>query len=215
VISSTAGLRRRVQPVPEDDVLRVLGEQAETLLALPQGGLGVPALPPLGRLVQLALDGRGEPGQPVLEHEVAHAGTHHRGRGLLPHLPADQQHRDVRVVPADLLEGLLGAEDRHVVVADHHVGGAPGEGGGEARGGVRALVADPHAGPGELAQDQDRVVVAVIDDQDVHLVHRAHPPRPAGAGWFTSSQYTPSAWTASTNSPKTTGLRTKLLAPSR
>ena len=55
------------------------------------------ALAPVRGLAQLALHGRHEPGQPVLEHEVVGAGLHQRRGGLLADLAGDQDERHVEI----------------------------------------------------------------------------------------------------------------------
>jgi hypothetical protein len=193
---------------PEDDVLRVIGEQPEPFLAVPQGRLRGAALAAAGGFAQLAFDGRYQTGQPVLEHEVVGTGAHQRGGGLLADLARDQDERDIDGrIGTQQPQRLVRPESGYVVVADDHVGCLVAERRGQAGGGLDTTRRDVDPGPPELPEDEQGVVVAVLDDEQSDR-HGHASPRHIGAGSFINSQYTPSTRVASTNSANTTGLRT-------
>src|ERR1019366_3053097 len=203
------------QPVAEDYVVDMFGQQPEALLALPEGGLRTAPLPAYLGVAQLSLHGRDEPGQPVFEDEIMGSGLHDRGGGLLAHCSGDKDERHVQAVVPQHLQCFLRAERRQVVVADHDVRGAGRQRLGDSLDRLHTLVRHLDATAAQVSDHQQGVVVAVLDDQYPDRGHARLSAGHSGAGWLISSQYIPSRLAALRKSLNTTGLRTKLLAPSR
>jgi hypothetical protein len=156
------------QPVAEDDVLDVLGQQPEAFFAGQQGGLGAVPLPAYLGVTQLSFHGRDEPGQAVLEYEVLDSCLHDLGRGLLAHCPGDHDERHVEVAVPQHPQGVKRAEPGQVVVADDEIRRPGRQCLGYRRQGFRALVGQLDAAAAQVGDDQQGVVVAVIDDQQAN-----------------------------------------------
>jgi hypothetical protein len=172
--------------VPEDhgeQIVEVVrdapGEPAEGVepFGLPQLLLQGSALPAFLRLLQLAPDDRHEPAHPVLQHDVVGARAHQHRRLLLPDPPADEDERQIVATVPEQFQRLLGTEPRHVVVADHQVRGALAQRLGDLLGALGTLVVDAEPAAPQMGGDQQRVVVAVLADQQPD-----QPPAAAGHG---------------------------------
>jgi len=178
--------------------------------------LPLDALAPLLFLAFLdaAADGGHEPGQPVLEDEVGGAQPEQVHRVLVHEGAGDDDHRHLRLAPAYQVEGVLEGEAGNGVVAQHHVPVAL----------LQGLVELVHIAdvpgfhrdiPVAEAAGQEQVIAGhVLDDQDVQRREHGAASSQFFGGMLVASQYTPMRATVSANSPKSRGLRTKLLAPS-
>jgi hypothetical protein len=149
---------------------------------LVQRRLGFLPAPPIGRLGELALDGRAEPAEGVLEHVVLGAGAHGADGDVLADVARDDDERQVGGQAADDVQRQQAAEIRHGVVGNDDVPAAGLEGPLQGLGVIDALTVGLEAGLSEDPDEQQGVVVGVLDDQQAQRpqglgggqVHAAH-----------------------------------------
>jgi hypothetical protein len=170
-----------------DALVRRLDDAAIFQLALAEGFHRSPALAPPFRFAKLAIERRYEPRELALEQEIVRPRLE-RGDGRLF---ADRSRHDdegkIDAAPLQHLECRRSAEARHRVVAENDVPLFFCER-------LRHLVGRLHlpvrhfvTAPMELAQDEERVVFRVVDDEGADgAVHGAAPRM--GTRWFKTSQ---------------------------
>ncbi len=125
--------------------------------------LGGPAPPSLGRLSQLALDDRDETLEVALQHVVARPGPHGGDRDLLADRAGDEDERYVEAALPQERKRCRTAELRHGVIADHDVPLLAVESGAHCGGRLHSLDERLEAAARELADDQQRVVLGILD----------------------------------------------------
>jgi hypothetical protein len=162
-----AAVERRLHDADRD----LAQDRAQALLALLHLGQRLAPLAPDVGLAQLALHGRHQPGQVVLEDVVVGAGLHRGHRQLLADAP---RHDDERQVDAQLLHEVQRGgrpEPRQGEVGDDQVPLLTSHRGSHGRRRLHSLERDVEPGLVQETDNEDRIIIHVFDDEHAQRFH--------------------------------------------
>src|SRR6266851_200423 len=175
------------------------------LLHLTQLLLDRPALGPHFCFTYFSLDRGDQPHEPTLREKVVSAGAQRLDGDLFADGSRDDDKGEIQFLRLEDRKRRPSAEMRHCPVGDHHVPGLL-QRCVHRLGRLDPLMARIEPATAQRAQQQLRIVLAILDDQCTQGSTHRPPPR-AGGRSFSTSQYSPSWRAASTNWTKSTSLR--------
>ncbi len=173
-------------PVPETVVGPPHG-QLEAFLAGLERLLGLPAGATLRHVLQAALNGGNQAGQPVLDDEVPYPHLEQVRRLFLAEASRDQNHRQLGIAGLDKGETLLEAEARDAVVGEDDVPCSLGQGTFQLPDAVHSPAASLQPLLPQVALQHPIVGLGVLDHQDVQRFR--HQATPLPARWWRASIY--------------------------
>ena len=143
----------------------------QPLLAFPPRFIRRLAGPARFRLAQLALHGRGEPGQPVLHHVIVRPALHRGDGHILADVPGDNDDGNVVAGLVQELDRGRRAELGHDEVGNDQIPLPLGQSGAHSLSTIHPHMIDEIAAAAQFEQDQIGVVFRILDQQQVQRPH--------------------------------------------